>query len=89
MKQKKIIFEKKKSKIIWVPLQFFWKCTWLFSVPLAQVGLVELIDAKGIDVAKDSYRNGQNTPPLIFENLKPVEIIKKSFEHHLNILKFV
>jgi hypothetical protein len=24
---------------------------------------------------------------LIFENLKPVEIIKKLFQHHLNILK--
>jgi hypothetical protein len=26
---------------------------------------------------------------LIFENLKPVEIIKKSFQHHFNILKHV
>ena len=34
-------------------------------------------------------RNGRNTPTLIFENLKPVEIIKKSFQHHLNILKVV
>ena len=38
---------------------------------------------------KESYRNGQNTPTLMFENLKPVEITKKSFEHHLNILKVV
>ena len=38
---------------------------------------------------KENYRNGRNTPSLIFENLKPVEIIKKSFEHHLNILKVV
>ena len=28
---------------------------------------------------KDSYRNEQNTPTLIFENLKPVEISKKYF----------
>ena len=36
-----------------------------------------------------SYRNGWNTEALIFENLKTVEIIKKSFEHHLNILKYI
>ena len=33
--------------------------------------------------ARISYRK------LIFENLKPVKVIKKSFEHHLNILKKV
>jgi hypothetical protein len=37
--------------------------------------------------ARTSYRNGRNTKALIFENFKPVEIIKKSFQHHLNILK--
>jgi hypothetical protein len=42
-----------------------------------------------VSQTKDSYRNERNTPPLIFENLKPVEIIKKSFEQHLNILKNV
>ena len=36
-----------------------------------------------------SYRNGWNTEALIFENLKPVEITKKIFQHHLNILKNV
>jgi hypothetical protein len=40
-------------------------------------------------MSRTSYRNGRNTEALIFENLKPVEIIKKSFEHHLNILKNV
>ena len=42
-----------------------------------------------VDLVKDSCRKGRNTPPLILENLKPVEIIKKSFQHHLNILKNV
>ena len=34
-----------------------------------------------VRIVKDSYRNRQNTTTLIFENLEPVEIIKKSFEH--------
>ena len=34
--------------------------------------------------ARISYRNGWNTEALIFENLKPVEITKKLFQHHLN-----
>ena len=34
-----------------------------------------------------SYRNGWNTEALIFENLKPVEITKTLFQHHLNTLK--
>jgi len=42
-----------------------------------------------LNLVKDSYRNGRNTPPLILENLKPIEIIKKSFQHHLNILRNV
>ena len=29
----------------------------------------------------DHCSNGQNAEALIFDNLKPVEIIKKSFEH--------
>ena len=32
--------------------------------------------------SKDSYRYGQNTPTLIFENLKPVEESK----NHINII---
>jgi hypothetical protein len=39
--------------------------------------------------ARTSYRNGRNTEVLIFENLEPVEITKKLFQHHLNILKNV
>ena len=39
--------------------------------------------------ARISYRNGWNTEALIFENLKPVEITKKLFQHHLNTLKKV
>jgi hypothetical protein len=42
-----------------------------------------------LHLTKDSYRNGRNTPTLIFENLKPVEIIKKLFQYHLNILKVI
>ena len=38
---------------------------------------------------RTSYRNGRNIEALIFENLKPVEITKKLFQHHLNILKNV
>ena len=34
---------------------------------------------------KISNRNGWNTKALIFENLKPVEITKKLFQHHMNI----
>jgi hypothetical protein len=34
-------------------------------------------------LSKDSYRYGRNTPTLIFENLKSVEISK----NHLNIHK--
>ena len=33
-----------------------------------------------INLVKDSYMNGRNTPTLIFEKLKPVEKFKKSFE---------
>ena len=32
--------------------------------------------------AKDSYRNGRNTPPTLIQNLKPVEISK----NHFNII---
>ena len=35
-----------------------------------------------VPCAKDSYRHGRNTPTLIFENLKPVEVSK----NHLNII---
>ena len=28
---------------------------------------------KNLSLYKDSYKNGRNTPTLIFENLKPVE----------------
>ena len=41
------------------------------------------------DEPRISYRNGWNTEALIFENLKPVEITKKLFQHHLNILENV
>ena len=37
--------------------------------------------------SRTSYRNGRNTEALIIENLEPVEITKKLFQHHLNILK--
>ena len=40
-----------------------------------------------LNLLKDSYRNGRNTPTLTFENLKPLEIIKKSFQHNFNIFK--
>ena len=46
-----------------------------------------LLGFLAVSLAKDSYRNGRITPPLILENLEPVEIIKKLFQHHLNILK--
>ena len=39
--------------------------------------------------SRTSYRNGRNTEALIIENLEPVEITKKLFQHHLNILKNV
>ena len=39
--------------------------------------------------ARISYRNRWNTEALIFENLEPVEITKKLFQHHLNTLKNV
>ena len=39
--------------------------------------------------ARTSYRNGRNTEALIFENLEPVEITKRLFQHHLNILKCI
>ena len=38
--------------------------------------------APGIYLLKDSYTYERNTPTLIFENLKPVEISK----NHLNII---
>ena len=38
---------------------------------------------------RTSYRNGRNTEALIIENLEPVEITKKLFQHHLNILRNV
>ena len=38
--------------------------------------------SKGPSLCKDSYRNGWNTPTLIFEDLKPVEISK----NHFNII---
>ena len=34
---------------------------------------------KVVGLSKDSYRYGQNTPMLIFENLKPVEKLKNRF----------
>ena len=37
--------------------------------------------------SRTSYRNGRNTEALIIENLEPVEVTKKLFQHHLNILK--
>ena len=37
------------------------------------------LEAVGVPTIKDSYRNGRNG--LILENLKPVEIIKKSFQN--------
>ena len=39
-------------------------------------------------LAKDKLQEW-NTEAMIFENLKSVEIIKKSFQHHLNISKVV
>ena len=30
------------------------------------------LEGAGVVLAKDSYRNGQKTPTMIFENLKPV-----------------
>ena len=41
------------------------------------------------DDSRTSYRNGRNTEALIIENLEPVEITKKLFQHHLNIFKNV
>ena len=38
--------------------------------------------APGIYLLKDSFTYGRNTPILIFENLKPVEISK----NHCNII---
>ena len=35
--------------------------------------------APGIYLLKDSYTYGRNTPILIFENLKPVDISKNNF----------
>jgi signal recognition particle subunit SEC65 len=32
------------------------------------------IESYTVELDKDSYRNGRNTPTLIFQNLKPVEI---------------
>ena len=63
------------------------------------VGLLDIIktlknktaQSKYITLYKDSYRNGRNTPPLIFENLKPVEnqkIISTSFEHLKKCINF-
>ena len=47
----------------------------------------ELTDDTGVfTYPRTSYRNGRNTDALVFENLKPVEIIKKSFQHHLTDL---
>ena len=42
-----------------------------------------------LSCSRISYRNGWNTEALIFENLKPVEITKKLFQYHLNLLKNV
>ena len=53
------------------------------------LGLPYLEKSMYLLYARTSYRNGRNTESLIYENLKPVEIIKKIFQHHLNILKNV
>ena len=42
-----------------------------------------------LNMIRTSYRNERNTEALIIENLEPVEITKKLFQHHLNILKNV
>ena len=36
-----------------------------------------IFKADSVSLVKDSLRNGRNTPPLIFENLKLVEMMKK------------
>ena len=43
----------------------------------------------GLYLIKDSYRYGRNTPTLIFENLKPVEISKNHFNIIWTSLKVV
>ena len=68
----------------------FWKyialcIIYIFYTPLDIFSIFTLSSYSRI-----SYSNGWNTTEaLIFENLKPVEITKKLFQHHLNILKNV
>ena len=55
--------------------------------PLSNKGDLAEIGYSFLNLLKDSYRNGRNIPTLTFENLKPLEIIKKSFQHIFNIFK--
>ena len=42
--------------------------------PLSSKGDLAEIGYSFLNLLKDSYRNGRNTPTLTFENLKPLEI---------------
>ena len=44
---------------------------------------------KKVRLGKDKLQEWRHNEALIFENVKPVEITKKLFQHHLNILKNV
>ena len=64
---------------------------WLRQLPRFWPRLIipETIQVKNGYFIQGQLQEWTEHPPLIFENLKPVEIIKKSFQHHLNILKIV